>query len=422
MRKLIFVEALMRRSAFVVILLLAAGATGMDITRTADASDVGDRSAWLVNPALAWANVENSLYAQAKPVAVTRKASLEQMIGQMIMVGFTGTAKNDPGVKAVRRELKDGLIGGVLLLARNVASPKQVRLLSKSLREASGNRIPLISVDQEGGAIQRLKARTGHLTFPSARHVASNPKFRTGSNVLSLYAKMASELRSGGINVNFGPVVDLNINPENPIIGRLGRSYGTDPDRVSLYARWFALAHQGAGILTVAKHFPGHGSSKTDSHVDYTDISKSWKKEELKPFIDLAEDQFVDMVMVGHLYHPKFSDGPGIPASLSKKSITALRRDFGFKGVIITDDLDMGALRKHFSFEERIVRAIRAGEDMLVFANLIDPKNDLGARIHKVIVQAVRDGRIKKSRIADAYKRIMEMKSGLANSKLAKRH
>ena len=411
----------MRRSALVLTVLLAAAATGTNITRAADTNDGRDRSAWLANPAVAWANVDNSLFVQATPVAVSRKASLEHMIGQMIMVGFTGTARNDPGVKAVRQELKDGTIGGVLLLARNVVSRKQVRQLNKSLRDASGDRIPLISVDQEGGAIQRLKARTGHLSFPSARHVATSPKYRTGSKVISLYTKMAAELRSGGINVNFGPVVDLNINPENPIIGRLGRSYGTDPDRVSLYARWFSLAHQGAGILTVAKHFPGHGSSETDSHIDYTDISKSWRKEELRPFIDLAEDQFVDMVMVGHLYHPKFSDGPGIPASLSKKSITALRRDFGFKGVIITDDLDMGALRKHFSFEDRIVRAIRAGEDMLVFANLINPKHDLGARIHKVIRQAVDTGKIKKSRIVDAYERITAMKRGLAKSKLAKR-
>jgi beta-N-acetylhexosaminidase len=338
-----------------------------------------------------------------------RDSALARMIGQMIVVGFRGTEAADPAVVAVKEQLERGIIGGVLLLRRNVQSPPQLRTLTDSLRRAGGESIPLIAVDQEGGAVQRLDPASGHRAFPSPAEVAS----ASGSEALPLYRALAQELKANGINVNFAPTVDLNINPMNPIIGGLGRSFGSEPAQVAKYSTIFQRAHAEARILTAAKHFPGHGSSTTDSHVAFTDISGSWRARELEPFVVLADN--VDMVMVGHLYHPRFSDGAGIPASLSKRAMDVLRNEIGFSGVIVSDDLEMGAL-DGFTFEERIVRAVGAGADLLVFANRVSPDSGLGARIHAVIASAVHSGRIPRARIEEAHARVVFMKRQLRHS------
>ncbi len=351
-------------------------------------------------------------HEDATQLASPARISLERMIGQMIVVGFVGTDTSDPGVIAVRKQLEKGVIGGVILLRHNVQSPQQVRSLNAGIRRAGGNMVPLITLDQEGGAVQRLTPSSGHGAFPSPAQVAGAGGPDPGGQALSLYTDMADELKTAGFNVNFGPNVDLNTNPGSPVIGRLGRSFGEDPGEVLKYAAIFNLAHRRANILTAAKHFPGHGSSRTDSHAVFTDISTTWNPMELEPFAGIAGD--VDMVMVGHLYHPRFSDGPGIPASLSKRAISSLRNDIGFKGVIVSDDMEMGALSRHFSFEDRIVRAVAAGTDLLVFANRIAPLDDLGLRIHSVILCSVRSGTLPRVRVEQAYGRIMTMKRTLA--------
>lgn len=351
--------------------------------------------------------------------AATDTEALRRKIGQMIVVGFVGTEPDDPGVVALRRQLERGLVGGAILLSRNIASPGQVRELNASIRGAAGVSPPLISVDQEGGAVQRLTRENGHRTYPSASQIAAGPADAAGARALAVYAQMAEELSAAGFNVNYGPVADVNSNRSNPIVGRLGRSYSDDPDEVVDYARRFALAHRNAGILTAAKHFPGHGSSRTDSHVAFTDISNTWDVSELIPFKSLAEGGFVDMTMMGHLYHPKFSDGGRLPASLSKKAIAYLRDEIGFEGVVVSDDMEMGALRENFSFEERIVRAVAAGTDLLIFSNFGNPTPDIGPRVHMVIVDAVRAGTIPVARIEEAYGRITRMKGALAARRTA---
>jgi beta-N-acetylhexosaminidase len=342
--------------------------------------------------------------------ALMAEVPIERMIGQMIVTGLVGTDASDPGVVAVRKQLENGVIGGVLLFEHNVRSPQQVRALNDSIRSAGGDTVPLIALDQEGGAVQRLTPSSGYVGFPSPAQVAAGIGPDPGGRALSLYRDMAAELKAAGFNVNFGPLVDLNTNPDNPIIGSIGRSFGADPGEVRKYAGIFNLAHQQANILTAAKHFPGHGSSRTDSHAGFTDISASWHPRELDPFLDLADD--IDMVMIGHLYHPRFSDGPGIPASLSMRAVRSLRNDIGFKGVIVSDDMEMGALRT-FSFADRVVRAIAAGTDLLIFANRVAPADDLGLRVHKAILCAVRSGTIARSRVERAYQRILRMKRTL---------
>jgi len=345
---------------------------------------------------------------------------LDRMIGQTIMVGFSGQSEHDPGVKAVRDQLAKGVIGGVVLYPENIVSARQLRLLTAYLANANSTLVPFIAVDQEGGRVQRLDRRTGHTHYPSAQKMGRDGTL-TPEEARSIYGGMAKELAGAGINLNFGPVVDLSLNPWNAVIARRKRSYGPDPATVTSLARSFIAAHREANVATVAKHFPGHGSSWSDSHKTLPDISRSWQESELEPYAALSHDGLLDMVMVGHLYHPRFSDGDRLPSSLSANAIRALRADgyIGYKGVVVSDDMEMGAVRDHYSLEDRVVRALNAGVDLLVFSNVKSRDTDLGVKLHEIIAAAVRDGRIPRARIESAYERIAALKRRLMERDLA---
>jgi len=346
-------------------------------------------------------------------------ALLDSMIGQMIMTGFAGSTDRDQGVIAVRGQLAKGTIGGVVLYPENIGPPEELRALTAFLRNAKSSPIPFIAVDQEGGLVQRLTRRNGHSYFPSALSVGRNPSFASPDSAIRLYATMAEELAHAGFNLNFGPVVDLNLNPYNPVIGQRGRSFGADPNIVTMLARAFIIAHREANIVTVAKHFPGHGSSHVDSHKTLADVSQSWREIELEPYRALAKDGLLDGVMLGHLYHPRFSDGARLPASLSGRAVQALRASYiGFEGVVVSDDMEMGAVSGDYSFEERVIKAVNAGTDLLVFSNVTARESDLGMRIHAVIVDAVRDRSISRARIEQAYGKIKLLKRRLAEHDL----
>ena len=352
--------------------------------------------------------------------AVAEASDLDPMIGQMIMVGFTGADERDPGVMAVRDQLAKGVIGGVVLYPENIGSQTELRGLTAFLRNAKSAPVPFIAVDQEGGLVQRLTHRDGYTYFPSARSVGRNPSFASPESAIRLYKTMADELAEAGFNLNFGPVVDLNLNPDNPVIGGRERSFGADPNAVTALARAFILAHREAGIVTVAKHFPGHGSSHTDSHKALADVSETWREVELEPYRQLAHDGLLDGVMIGHLYHPRFSDGARLPASLSGRAIHALRAEgyIGFQGVVFSDDMEMGAVRDDYSIEERVLKAVNAGTDLIVFSNVKSRDPELGVQIHAIIADAVCDGRISRLRIEQAYGRIMLLKRRLAQHDL----
>ena len=348
---------------------------------------------------------------------------LYRMIGQMIMVGFAGDDERDQGVMAVRIQLAQGAIGGVVLYPDNIRSAPQLRLLTAFLANAKSELVPLIAVDQEGGVVQRLTRRKGWVYFPSARDVGRDPKLSTPDGARRLYGRMAQETARAGINLNFAPVVDLNVNAGNTVIVRRKRSFGSDPTTVAALAGAFITAHRDANILTAAKHFPGHGSSWSDSHKALPDVSLSWRESELEPYRRLARDGLLDMVMVGHLYHPRFSDGERLPASLSARAIAALRADgsIGFKGVVVSDDLEMGAVRESYSLADRVIMAVNAGTDLLVFSNVTSRDPELGVTIHAIIAEAVRDGRIPRARIEEAYGRILLLKRRLMQHDLAGR-
>jgi beta-N-acetylhexosaminidase len=339
---------------------------------------------------------------------------LDAMIGQMIMIGFQGRSEREPDVVAAHDQLAKGTIGGLVLYPENIGSPEQLCVLTTYLRDAKSWPIPFIAVDQEGGLVQRL---TGHRYFPSARSVGANPSFAAPQAAERLYQTMAEELAKAGFNLNFGPVVDLSLNPHNYVIVQRDRSFGADPNIVATLAGAFIRAHRAAGIATVAKHFPGHGSSTADSHKMLADVSGTWQEIEIEPYRTLAKEGLLDGVMVGHLYHPRFSDGAKLPASLSGRAVAALR-DTGFKGVVVSDDMEMGAVRDDYSLEERAVKAVNAGTDLLVFSNVTLRDPELGTKLHAIIANAVREGRISRSRIEKAYGKIMLLKRRIAERDL----
>lgn len=345
---------------------------------------------------------------------------LNKMIGQTVMMGFPGRQTGDLGVEAVSAQLRDGTIGGVVLFPKNIADKAQLKTLIDALRGIRFDLPPFIAVDQEGGAVQRLRARKGFEWFPSAKLVGGNLGLDAQDVAEEIYRQMAVELAGLGFNMNLGPVVDVNTNPDNPVIGARGRSFGDSADIVSPMAAAFVNAHHAANVATVAKHFPGHGSSSVDSHRTLPDVSQTWRDEELDPYRRLELQGLLDAVMMGHLYHPRFSDLEGLPASLSAKAVEALRGadGLGFDGVIVSDDMEMGAIRERFTPEEAAVRALKAGTDIVVFSNIKRDDPQFGRRIHRALSDAVCEGRLSEKRIEDAYRRIVRLKDRLKTETL----
>jgi beta-N-acetylhexosaminidase len=305
--------------------------------------------------------------------------------------------------------IEAGKIGGVILFADNVRSPSQLRTLTAALARAGGSAPPFIAVDQEGGSIQRLNRRKGFQPLPSARTMGKKPI----CEAYALYLRTAKELAAAHINVNFGPVVDLDINPKNPAIGLKARSYDRDPARVVAYAEAFVEAHRTAGVLTAAKHFPGHGSATRDPHIAVVSIADTWQQEEMTPFAALVAEGRVPMVMVGHLIHPRFSDGDR-PTSLSRRAITGvLRQALGFKGLVVTDDLGMDAIGRRYEPAAAAEMAIRAGADVLIFANLPAQDSKGVDRIIESVAGGVAAGRIPIRAIEDSNALIREAREAL---------
>jgi beta-N-acetylhexosaminidase len=333
--------------------------------------------------------------------------SLEQMAGQMIVVGFGGSDVSDSSVKKLTDEIASGGIGGVMYLKVNVKSRAAVQAMNEAFLAAAPNGLkPFITLDQEGGTVERLTSSVGFTEVPSAEAVA---KSYSPSEAEQLYGKMAKDIAAWGFNVNFAPVVDLNTNPNNQVIAKFGRAYSSKADVVVSYAEASIAAHHAAGLLTSLKHYPGHGSSTADSHEGYVDLTKSWDKVELSPYSQLFSHGYADFVMAGHLINRNYSE---LPASLSPEWIDGvLRQDLGFQGVVITDDLEMGAIRQHFSLEDTVKRAVRAGVDVLLFSNTAKPRASLPDEVRAILVAEGEADPTFKARIEESYKRIVALKA-----------
>lgn len=355
----------------------------------------------------------------AKPI---QPDSLDIKIGQLLMVGFRGLDAKD--TSAIIRDIRERYIGGVILFdydvplkqpVRNISSPKQVRRLTQSLQRAA--QVPLfIAIDQEGGKVNRLKSKFGFPPSVAAAYLGKVNNLDTTRKYAEITARTLSE---AGINLNFAPDVDVNTNPENPVIGKLDRSFSADPDIVSSHAIATIRAFHQHNIFSAIKHFPGHGSAWNDSHEGLADVSTTWNEKELKPFREVIHAENgagCDMVMTAHIFNAKIDTA--LPATLSRKAIDGLlRRELGFRGVVISDDMQMKAIRSYYGLETAIRLALEAGVDILLFANnsVFDP--NIASKATVIIKKLISDGIIPEERIDASYRRILQLKATLQKPK-----
>jgi len=285
----------------------------------------------------------------------------------------------------------------------------QLRKLSAQLDEIASTPL-FISIDQEGGRVNRLKTRYGFPKFPSAQYLGELNDLEATREAGDRAGK---HLSKNGLNLNFAPVVDLNNNPTNPIIGQLERSFSGDPKLVTDHAAAFIDGQLQNGVISALKHFPGHGSSKGDTHLGIADVTDTWEEAELQPYKSLIDSNKVQMIMTAHIVNKKL-DESGRPATLSSKIIKGILRDsLGFDGVVVSDDMQMGAIRSHYGFKESIQLALEADVDILVFGNNSIYDEDVALKALSIIRRMVMEEVIPASKIDASYRRIMHLKNSM---------
>lgn len=348
-----------------------------------------------------------SFFGFTEGVAQTRD-SLDIKIGQMILIGFPGAQVDEK----VREEIRQGKVGSIIIFEKNIPAKNSYTELKKitwAYQHAAS--IPLfIAIDQEGGRVNRLKEKYG---FPRSVSAAKLGKYTLDS--VRFYAETTAATLGGlGINVNFAPVVDLSSNPTNPIIAKPERAFSAQADSVALFAREVIRQHRKLGIVSVLKHFPGHGSSKDDTHLGLADVTDTWNERELRPYKTLIDSGEVDAIMTAHIVNKKI-DQDGNPGTLSKKVIDSLlRKQLHYNGVVFSDDMQMHAITKHYGLEEAIKLSINAGVDILTFSNNISGSQERTVdKVHEIIKKFVQNGTISRERIDQSFKRIMELKQQL---------
>lgn len=336
---------------------------------------------------------------------------LEQKIGQMIMVAFYADSPDDAQVTELTQDLQSGKLGGVIISGSNVKSPTQLKSLMKPLLKAAEKSAQitgepvLFSVDQEGGAVARLNGKKGFGEYPRPFDIMQADDTKAAYQI---WKNMACELKDYGINFNLAPVVDLNIVPDSPAIGKWGRSFSQHPNKVVKWSEIFIDAHKPCKVITSIKHFPGHGSAMGDTHEGFVDVTNTWQAKELEPYKSLIAKGKAEVVMTAHVVNREWSD---MPATLSPEVITGvLRNQIGYNGVVITDDLMMGAIDKYYNFDERVVQAIKAGADITLIAAAKDPDADNARAARKAVLDAIKRGDLTEERINQSYLRISQLK------------
>ncbi len=335
--------------------------------------------------------------------------SLKYKIGQMIMVGFNQTSES---YDTLLQDIEYNNLGGVVLLAYNIENPEAVTALNEEIQSYAETPL-LIAIDQEGGVVARMDENNGWVETPTAYSLGSI--FDMEDSTRAVAARMAGWLTEAGFNFNLAPVVDVNVNPSSPAIGRYGRSFSDDPEVIVEHAGYFIDEFKKQNIVTALKHFPGHGSAMSDSHNGFTDITNTWSNEELRPYELLFEGGYTDFVMTGHLFNQQIDST--YPASISEKAIKGLLKDtLGFKGLVISDEMSMGAISNNYGFEEALKLAVNAGTDIILYKTNVDEDGSMVRKIIDIIYNAVQNNEIDESVINFAYNNIMSIKEGLVVS------
>jgi len=336
------------------------------------------------------------------------ETKLKNMIARMLIVGFDD-AKIDANSQIVK-DMQKYELGGVILFDRfynerektkNIASPQQLKQLTTDLQKYAQKPL-FISIDQEGGKVARLKPKYGFKIIPSAQAL-SLMSLSDARKVYETQAQMISEM---GINMNFAPVVDLAVNPKNKVIVGLERSYGKNSESVAEYASILIDEQNKQKIVSVLKHFPGHGSSLGDSHQGFVDVSETWNPVELSPYKRLIAESKVEMIMSAHVFNEKLDKK--YPATLSHYVNTELLREgLGFSGVLVSDDMQMKAISKHYSLKQSVRLAINSGVDILLFGNQL--ANVSVDTLVDSIYKEVKNGNISEEKILRANQRIQKL-------------
>jgi beta-N-acetylhexosaminidase len=323
-------------------------------------------------------------------------AYLREQIGPMIMVGLPGEELG----AAEQQLLKDHPFGGFILFSHNLKEPKQILSLCPSLWQRGGELPPFIAIDQEGGRVHRLPPPFTHFPPAAALGRAGNADlaYRTG-------AAMARELSAVGINLNFAPVLDVNSNPSNPIIG--DRSLGDDPNEVTRLGWEMVCGLRDGGVIPCVKHFPGHGDTAQDSHLELPVVKKTLeelKSTELPPFVHACRNQ-VETLMTAHILYPALDASH--PATLSAWIVgELLRGKLGYDGVVFSDDLEMKSIGENYSVEDAVGLGVLAGIDVLLFCHETEKAV---AAFDFLCRETERDSELRE-RVEQSYRRIRSLK------------
>ena len=338
---------------------------------------------------------QSELSPEEKVDKLVANMSDADKVGQLLMIGIHGKTLNDDA----KFMLNEYRVGGIILFDRNMESKDQVKSLIADINKTgkSAGLTPLfIGIDQEGGAVARMEDQL--IKVPPAEELGKEPI----EQAVSLAKQSGTELKDLGFNINFAPVADLGLT--------YGRSFSTNPDEVVRYASAVGKAYDEAGLWYSYKHFPGIGKTDVDLHADTSVVPVSKKtllNEDTKVFVDLVKQSKPNTyaIMVSHAMYPQID--PDHPSSLSKTIITDwLRKDMGYNGVVVTDDMDMGALAKHYTFGDMAVQSILAGSDILLVCHEYEHMQEA----YNGLMKAVKDGRISKERLDESVKRILLMK------------
>lgn len=338
---------------------------------------------------------QSELSPEEKVDKLVANMSDADKVGQLLMIGIHGKTLNDDA----KFMLNEYRVGGIILFDRNMESKDQVKSLITDINKTgkSAGLTPLfIGIDQEGGAVARMEDQL--IKVPPAEEVGKE----SVEQAASLAKQVGTELKDLGFNINFAPVADLGLT--------YGRSFSTNPDEVVRYASAVGKAYEEAGLWYSYKHFPGIGKTDVDLHADTSVVPVSKEtllNEDTKVFVDLIKQSEPNTyaIMVSHAMYPQID--PDHPSSLSKAIITDwLRKDMGYNGVVVTDDMDMGALAKHYTFGDMAVQSILAGSDILLVCHEYEHMQEA----YNGLMKAVKDGRISKERLDESVKRILLMK------------
>ncbi len=369
--------------------------------------------------------------------------SLDEMIGQMLIVGFKGTEIQKGS--AILADIQNKRIGGVILydldyqkfmaeskkqklsilafrkslknnrkivnrVSKNIKNPKQLKKLTRDLQKRSLKHMQLpliISIDREGGIVDRLALAGGFPKTISQKEFAKLSE----KQARNLAKEYASTLQEYGFNYVFAPVVDLEINADNPVIAKLNRSFSHEPKIVTKYSNFLIDAYLEKHIACSVKHFPGHGSSHSDSHLGFVDVTNTWVSKELDPYrnILLRYDSIGLTVMTSHVVN-KNLDKSGLPATLSKDTLSMLRNNYNYAGIVVSDDLQMKAISDNFVLSEALKLAILSGNDILIFGNQVDYDPNITGKVIKIIKKLVENNTIPQERIVHSYNKILKLK------------